>query len=332
MNKKIKAIITSYSFSLFFLIILVTIVFSSSCSVSDVFYEKNFNMRFSIKRAMSEKDNNLKIYTHKESVNWVSKYVYIRLVKANFFDNSQGVNPSNEINGFNTLTDASDKVIDPLNTGVATNILDVPILKESIAILGTGKASQTIAYVDFYGIEEGTYDVFAFVDTETRLDVDSTTKICTCTRSTGCNANDYTLYEKEKESGGCTSLNQATGQPMPSNGDLFYVIDNIVVSSSTKDRLMELSLRQDTDTPLAYAGTETGDGDAWDEWKCIYHYSSLAGFNLHNYTFPSNQGYGDNQYCLPGTTDCGQGTEDGTNSSYKQCGTLMDYGLDYNTK
>ena len=285
-----------------FVIIIVT-----NCTPNEVLFSKTYTVRLQIKRALSNYENNSNIYVSKESQNWIGKKVYVRLIAANQFD-SPLQKAATAQNGFGFST-TGQVISDPLNSGASSNIFDVPALYEAVGLLGTGTASQTIGLVDFIGVEAGRYDLVAFVDTETRLSVEAdTSKNCSCTRATGCDKSEYDEYLTKVGLAECSVLNSVTSNPAPSNGDLFYILDNIEIGDNTVTKIKELSLRHDSEPLLLVGGKGNGDQDGWDEWRCIYHISNMLGFGLHNYKFPQNATTSSDKYCLPGTVNCGSAT------------------------
>ncbi len=309
---------------------------AGACTNREVLFEDNFIMRLTVKRGPGkyETTNNLNVYVNRQSISWANRVIYARLVDSTTFDNTTAVptlcSESNPF-PFQSQNDfcyknssATYTRSDPLNPslGIVPNIFTQKPIHSAFAPLGTGESSQTIALLDFYGVKEGVYDLIAWADIETSVEVDN--NICTCTRTAGCSPEDYEIYQANKAGGLCNTLQDISGQPMPSNGDVFYAIDNIVVKSETESRLTQLSLKNDGDILLHNLGEGQGDQDVWDEWRCIYHISAMTGFSLHDYTFPKDPDPDPNKskYCLPNSACLTAGTK--TN-----CGTMMDFGTDY---
>jgi len=323
--------------------------FIFSCSNNFTIPEETFILRMTVKRSMGSFDNgislNQKMYVSNGNQSWAGKTLYVKLVAADYVDNVS-VNPVTNINGFNRLTDAPCKTRDPIyadptvpankcGTASIKNVFDLPPVYEASGGIGSGDGAMTVGYVDLQGVKEGVYDLAVFVDLETSLECQNL-QSCTCTRATGCSADDFALFDKYNKNDPskpgynaamchCKSLKSTNGRPSMSNGDVFYAVDNLVIDNAHKSKLKEIILQHDSDGSLTNTGFGLGDQDAWDEWRCIYHNSKLPGFNLHNYTFPKD--LGNSAYCLPGTTLC-PGSNDG---SVTTCGTMMDFGLDYNT-
>lgn len=316
------------------------------CAQKLISSEDSYTVRMSVKKAKANYDNGVtidtKIYVYNGNTSWSGVTLYAKLIPADYFDNTS-VNPTSNTNGFGLSASATCVVADPLNPGGSCSangyksVFEVPGEYNASAGLSTGEEAQTIGYVDFFGVKTGVYDLVAFVDTETQLECKTTPdEICTCTRATGCSPEDYAQYEIYKANDPtsptynpslchCKKLFSTSGSPAPSNGDVFYIVDNLDVNEANKTRIQELILQHDSDAALVNTGGGNGDGDIWDEWRCIYHDSALPGFSLHNYTFPKDTG--NSNYCLPNTSPC----PGGSNGTVTACGTMMDWGFDYNT-
>ena len=320
-----------------FILVSTLVIAMVYCSVPEVSFQDSFTLRVSVKRAVGsiEAEQNFNIYTHRKSIPWQKKLLHAKLVRSDVYDNTRAVdsfcklvNPDvfQSPNDFCYKNDSATQVKDPLNPGKADNVFTLPAIYQSVVPLGTGESSQTIGLFDFQGVKEGVYDLVAFADTEVNVEVNTSTQTCTCMRAGGCSPSDFDIFLEKKATEQCTKLADVTGMIMPSNGDTFYVIDNVVVNSETEGRLKSLVLNLDSDTVLVNTKGGLGDQDVWDEWRCIYHIPLFTGYNDHLYTFPRYAV--DQEYCLPGSTGCSSGAA--TGGSRKPCGTLMDYNTDYN--
>lgn len=355
-------------------VILFFLAVVMSCANHEVLFETGYDLRISVKRAIGVYDGtDFNKYVSKDSVNWAGKGIYASLVQANIFDSSIAPPASCDLYATGAQNQfcverfsESNRVIDPVYTGLSiakdqlpsgsycydskglgicenVSIFDLPAIYKSHARVGTGTASQTIGYLDFYGVEPGIYDLVVFVDTETGYHYENGS--CTCTRATGCSAEDYTGLDNaatlakiadNNDPGECQKFIQNTEDFRPSNGDNVYVVDNIDVKKERVDdrKLSGLSLRHDADISLYLDGKGPGDGDVWDEYRCLYHLPQFIGYTMHSYTFPEYDDDGSAEasdlYCNPGTVDCGLVGEDNSSTEKKSCGTLIDIGLDYN--
>ncbi|RME88529.1 MAG: hypothetical protein D6767_10015 [Candidatus Hydrogenedentota bacterium] len=326
---------------------VVVCLFILACENRPFITEDSYIVRSSIRKAKGYDDSsatpNYKNFVYNGNISWSGNHIYAKLIPANYFDNTTANSTLNG-NGFGVAPTAPCQLVDPLNvvgTGSGCtshgykNVFEVPAEYETMATLSTGEDAQNIGYIDFFGVKPGTYDLVAFVDAETELECrDLPDAICTCTRATGCSPEDYKQYEIYKANDPssitynpslchCNQLVSADGKPQPSNGDVFYVIDNIVVSEENKTKIKELNLDHEGDSALTNSGGTSSDGDLWNEWRCIYNRADLTGYFLHNYQFEDCASSPPYYYFLPGSTDCSTGGE------LKDCGTMMDYGLDY---